>query len=52
MFTEIAETNPPTHAQIHSTSMLGGRFMLGAQPVSGSTEESWDQVPAHQGIQR
>ena len=33
MFTEIAETDPPTHARIHSTSMLGGRSMLGAQPA-------------------
>lgn len=51
MFTEIAETDPPTHARIHSTSMLGGRSMLGAQPASGSTEESWGQAPAHQGLQ-
>ena len=51
MFTEIAETDPPTHARIHSTSMLGGRSMLGAQPGSGNIEESWGQAPAHQGLQ-
>ena len=36
MFTEIAETDPPTHARIHSTSMLRGRSMLGPGQTPGA----------------
>lgn len=48
MFTEIAETDPPTHARIHSTSMLTGRSMLGPGQTPGARRGAGT---AHQGLE-